>query len=211
MSVYVIKRFGVSISNPAIIQTNTNNISFFSKPSPQTFTNQDEVQGSLPAAEAATADGWGLLGQRAMASQLLVASRNGYTNSGMQAVLSGDITIPVSALNATVNFILNENYFSITNQTISTVSDPMATLPSPLSRSPGTYTWSMSLALTGGNHLIGCGGQIMIDGISTFVSAFSNQPLFDPHIQLSLGVVFGGTVSGADQFQCRLMQFELQQ
>jgi hypothetical protein len=200
---------GVSFSNPSIISVGSNGFGRFSKPG----------SGSFTVPQFGTADGWSLLGSRSMPGQLLIPPRNGYTNGFMYLAASGIIVVPSSAIGAAINFVLNQNYFRIENQTIKNDPDTLATLAIPFSLNQGTHVWSIMCRIRSGYNfrataysLIENTYTITIDGVDYNASGSSDREgQFDPRIQLSLGVQFQGSVNGSDVFQVRATQLELQQ
>ena len=209
-----IRRFGVSLSAPAIAQTAGGSIQLFNQPSPTAFSNRDLVQ--VPG----TPDNWGGLGQRAMGGQLLCAPGTGKLGGKIYVVgASGDFTIPAGVTSPTFNLILNENYFTPSGLAVVTNSIPLATLASPAPVPSGQLgTWQLLCWLSG----YGVGNGTLIGGYTITVNTDIapgtpvsgtltqiNNPTLEPLLQLSLGVQFGGN-PGAGVFQARLTQFELQ-
>ena len=165
------------------------------------------------------ADDFGLLGRLAMPHELLVAPGNGRLSGNVYyAVASGKITIPLLSVNSTVNFVLNQNYFSNPYSGSSSIiiqSDVMATRISSQSLSPGSTNWFVVCKLSGnsvGNGILISDFTIAIGSSLITGRFYSNKnPFIEPIIQLSLGVQFSGTTIGSSVFTAMMSQFELQQ
>lgn len=210
----IIRRFGVSENNPAAIVTSGNEFNLFNQPRPRTSTNRDEVQPLAGDCFSGTADQFGALGYRAMPGLLLTLPSPGVTNPKVPTyvISGGSITIPPSASGASVSIVLNQNYFQAVNQTVEIFTNPIGTMITPQSLTPGTYFWNLLFAV--GTQAIGVlgGGFVTINnvvtGMVTSVTPFSQ---FRPTVALSLGVQFGGSVTPPDIFACQLLQHEIQQ
>jgi len=206
-----LRRFGVTATNPSVLSTTSNNLVLFEQPLQPTFTNADLVMLPYGASGAGSPNAYGSLGLKAMSRFLLIPPAPAVVQTiGLYAVASGTITIPSSAVNATVNVILNQNYFHYQAQTIEVVSDPMASLTTPASLTPGIYSWSLLGAIGGAYQTVLGQYQTTINGITYSGTYVSNRPGFQPLIQLSIGLQFTGTITGTDVWGGTLTQFELQ-
>lgn len=221
---FVIASFGGSVANPSTVQTQSNTLQLFSGFAELSALRLDSFRLSDDAS---------FLGRVAMPGQLLVAPGNGwifpYTD---YAVASGTITIPASAMNAAAQIVLAQNWFTDTNPggtppNVSIRSDVLVSTGSSVSLVAGTYSWFLVSTLTGSDYslvrpsnsvqpfspaVLGAGAVVNINGVKLNASgqAISN-PGTRAVLQLSLGIQFSGSVSGSDQFQASLTQFELQQ
>lgn len=171
------------------------------------------------ASGSGTADGYGLLGSRALPRQLILPPVNGRIQAlAVYAVASGTITIPSSAVGAAVNIVLNQNYFKYTtdsSQTIEIVSDPMMQLNPPAPLAAGTTTsFYFHCALGGSIGTIFGQYNLYLDDVlyASGTNISHRYPEFKLAIvQLSLGMAFSGAISGGQVFSASLTQFELQQ
>lgn len=210
----IIRRFGVSETNPATIVTSGNGFNLFNQPQPRTSTNKDEVQPLAGDDYSGTADQFGALGYRAMPKLLLTLPSPGVTNPLVPTyvISGGSITIPASASGASIGIVLNQNYFQAVNQTIEILKNPIGTTITPQSLTPGTYFWNLLFALSTSAIGVLGGGFVTINNIVTgMVTSLTQFSQFRPTVSLSLGVQFGGSVTSPDQFQCQLFQHEIQQ
>ena len=207
-----IQFFGVSPANPAVVSTQGN--------SPITFSFDTTSHGGIPV-QWRFADDANFLGRTAMPGQLLVLPGNGwFRGRNLFACASGTVTIPLSAQNAGVSFTLYSNKFANIGPglNIQITSDVLATLPnSPLGLNLNSYQWSLVAPLGGAlgptTSSLSCGGTWNLNGniTSSNGSSILDNGVTGPKAQLSLAVQFAGTVSGNDQFQSQLQQFEIQE
>jgi hypothetical protein len=197
-----VQSFGVSVLNPALIMMSLAGSQLFSK------------TVNLTSPFHPTADGWGNLGQRAMASELLTAPGNGsLSGKSYYVAAGGTVNIPSSAINAGFGIQLFENYFSYTDGGISIQSDLLATIPIQFQIS-GQQIWSLVCRLSGngrGNGILVC-DLVSINGNSASGRIYTNRnPFQEPTLQFSIGAQFVGTLDVPNVFQAQLMQFEFQQ
>lgn len=205
--------FGVSSTNPAVVQTQSN--------TQQLFTFDSTSHPGIPSSFR-YADDANFLGRTAMPGQLLVLPGNGWFRGTQYFVCaSGTVTIPLSAQNAGVSFTLYSNKFvnlASSGLNIQITSDVLATLPnSPLGLNLNSYQWSLVAPISGGfgpnASVLNCVGTWNLNGNISSGSGSSTiaNGTTGPKAQLSLGVTFSGTVSGSDQFQATCSQFEIQE
>lgn len=208
-----IQFFGVSPTNPATVRTQSN--------SQQVFTFDSTSRPGIPSAFRYANDA-NFLGRTAMPGQLLVLPGNGWFRGTQYFVCaSGTITIPLSAQNAGVSFTLYSNKFvnlASSGLNIQITSDALASLPNTsLGANLNSYTWSLVAPISGGfgptTSTLNCVGTWNLNGNTSSSSGSSSisNGTTGPKAQLSLGVTFSGTVSGNDQFQATLTQFEIQE
>jgi hypothetical protein len=200
---------GLSPSNPGVIQTTI--------PGTTLFSNKQTVQSPFVPSLVSWASQYSM-GQAVMANSLLADPDGlfgpGQFDNSYTVVASGDITIPLSAINASVNLVLSNNWFWSQGSSIGSSNRAVATLSRAQSLVPGTYTWSVVC------HITSIDGGMKIDSWtitigSATTSGQGNFGAISPYpyckLNLSCGVLFAGAVSGSDYFQARCMQFALQQ
>ena len=208
-----IQFFGVSTATPASVSTKSN--------SQQVFTFDTTSRPGVPS-QFRYADDANFLGRTAMPGQLLVLPGNGwFRGTSLYVCASGTVTIPLSAQNAGVSFTLYSNKFknlAPSGLNIQITSDALATLPnSPLGPSLNSYQFSLVAPLGGAfgptTSTLSCVGTFNLNGniSSSNGSSTLDNGVTGPKAQLSLAVQFAGTVSGNDQFQASLTQFEIQE
>lgn len=190
----IVVGFGISFSNPSELDG-------FSSTTRNFF-----VPGPIQVSSVATPDGWGNLGQQAMAGQLLVAPGNGGLSDRVYYIMfGGDILIPADSINPVFEVVLSQNYFYPSGQQVTVMSDVLNV--SPVNLVPGVLTnWNGVCKLSGnGSH-----NGILIAESSTGTRYSNRNSRMEPKLQLSLGVnLSGSSVSGYPLV--RLMQFEIQQ
>ena len=221
-SQYILREFGVTLSNPAYLDTNSNTLQLFHQPSFLPNVNAGSVlppRWSTPG----TPDNQGFQGRVQAPGELLVAPDNLRLSGKVYTVTAqGMVFIPASAVSPTVNIILSQNYFGFGQ---AQVIDTLFTLVSPTALVPGTMnSWTLIATLAGngvGTPVVSCAGRLWIGGTQYYGSGYSINPPQtisghsrpsrhrEPIIQLSLGVQFGGTISGPDLFQAYLTKFEM--
>lgn len=207
-----IQFFGVTSTTPATVQTQSN--------SQQVFTFDSTSHPGIPSSFR-YADDANFLGRTAMPGQLLVLPGSGWFRGTQYFVCaSGTVTIPASAQNAGVSFTLYSNKFVNLAQSglnIQITSDVLATLPNTSLRPGNTVQWSLVAPISGGfgptTSVLNCAATWNLNGTITSGSGSSTiaNGTTGPKAQFSLGVTFSGTVSGSDQFQATLSQFEIQE
>lgn len=213
----VLRRFGVTSSNPATLLTSRNDLELFVQPQPPHHTNLDQVQPQPFDGFSGTADGYGLLGQRAMPRMLLTFPYTGFVSPRpAYFIAGGTLTTPLSASGAGVNVVMNQNYFKAQQQSIVTISDTLVSITPPAPLIANTFvTWSLLYTLLCGSlnrplPQIGGSFTLTIGNAVYQGTTVSVRPEFSPIVSLSLGAQFSGSVSGIDQFRIDLQQLELQ-
>lgn len=200
-----VSSFGVISSlNPALIQTTTSQLNFFSQP-PRLASDTTFFINPFPARP----DAWDALGRRAMGSNLLIAPAGGYLFNNYIVVAVGDMNVPTCSL----NFLLNNNIFSSDGRTITNTTRALATPPSPISVQAGVHLWSLICQpVTNRSSSLSSLWTFTIDGVATTGSqSFLAVPQLE-HLMASFGVQFSGpNVNGVNICQMRMIQFELQQ
>jgi len=219
---YILKEFGVTPSRPAYLSTNQNGVQLFHQPS---FVPNVNAGSVLPPrwSTPGTPNNQGFQGRVQAPGELLVAPDNLRLSGKVYTVVAeGMIFVPTSAVNPTFNLVMSQNYFGFGQ---AQVIDTLFTLVNPTTLTPGTmngFTLIATLAGNGvGTPVVSCAGRLWIAGAEYYGSGYSiNPPEIvsghqrlshhrEPVIQLSLGVQFGGTVSGTDLFQAYLSKFEM--
>ena len=219
---YVLKEFGVTLSNPAYLATNQNTVQLFHQTS---FVPNVNAGSVLPPrwSTPGTPDNQGYQGRAQAPGELLVAPDNLRLSGKVYTVVAqGMVFIPTSAVNPTFNLVMSQNYFRFGQ---AQVINTLFTLANPTSLVPGTMNgWTLIATLAGNGvstPVISCAGRLWIGGTQYYGNGFSINPpettsgkshpsyRREPIVQLSLGVQFGGQVSGSDMFQAFLGKFQM--
>jgi hypothetical protein len=219
---YILKEFGVSFQHPAYLDTNQNTTQLFHQTS---FIPNVNAGSVLPPrwSTPGTPDNQGYQGRAQAPGELLVAPDNLRLSGRVYTVIAeGLVFIPDSAVSPTFNLVMSQNYFEFGEPQ---VIDTLFTLTNPAVVVPGTMNGFTLIATLSGNGVgtpvISCAGRLWIGGAEYFGNGFSINPPEtisgrkhpsrhrEPIVQLSLGVQFGGSVSGVDLFQAYLTKFQM--
>jgi hypothetical protein len=152
-----------------------------------------------------------LLGQKYMPGKLLILPSNGRLSASIYVVsLSGTGSIPPSAVGASFNVRLKENYFSGFGLVR---SDAIVQLESPVSVPVGSFQWSITTRLSdngAGSGILRSEFFVTVSGVVHSGVLYSNfNHLVEPLIQLSAEVEFAGTLTLGDSFSASMTQFSL--
>lgn len=178
-------------SQPSIIQRSAGSDLFFS---PSIVTRSNNFQAP---------------GQVLLPGYVLVAPSSGrLAGIAHYAFAKGTVTVPPSGAGSTFTVTLNQNYFV----SGAIIPDVMA-ISTPASLAPGTYQWQVVCRMTDngrGNGILFGNYSVTINGQVSSGAVMSNRdPDNEPIVQLSLGVQFTGALTGADQFQAVMTQFQI--
>lgn len=208
----VIRDFGCTAANPSVVLTGATTLQLFDQPASVPGAG---INGPITPPQWSpfgTPQGFANLGYKQMPGQLLVAPNTGSLNGKVYNIAAaGSIVMPSSAVNTTFNLVMSQNYFT---QGQPVQSDTLFVLTNPISvAASSTTNWSLTATLAGngiGTPALASAGILIAGGQQYVGNGFSNSRVAntEPIIQLSLGIMFGGS-SGGNSFQATLTQFQM--
>jgi hypothetical protein len=210
---YILRDFGATYSAPAYLATTSNALQLFHQTTFIPNANPGTVtppQWSTPG----TPDAFNYQGRVQMPGEVMSPPGTGSLNGKIYKVKAdGMVFIPQSAVGASFNIVLNQNY---TTYGYAIISDTLFSLTSQVPVAAGTMAgWSLTATLAGngvGNPALSCAGIMYVDGVQYVGNGFSSRLVNrEPIIQLSLGVQFGGALTGPDKFQAFLSTFQIKE
>ena len=218
----VIRDWPVSLTNRSYLKTQSTAVHLFGEPTAAPGFSTGVITPPTWS-PFGSPEQWNVPGRTAEGGELLIAPGSGCLAGRIYyLVVVGDVTMPAGATGTTTfNPVLYQNtYSNPTGQPggIVTQSDIISTFTTPQPLAAGrTASFAILAGLSGAaknNGLLSCSSVLYVDtAVVEGRSLSSNVTLTPPRqspIMLSLGVQFGGTVSGTDFFQASLVQFEIQ-
>lgn len=210
---YILRDFGTMYSAPAYLATASNALQLFHQTTFIPNVNPGTVtppRWSTPG----TPDSFNYQGRVQMPGEVMSPPGTGSLNGKIYKVKAdGMVFVPQSAVNASFNIVLNQNY---TSYGYAVVSDTLFSMTSQVPVAAGTMVgWSLSATLAGngvGNPVLSCAGVMYVDGVQYVGNGFSSRLTNrEPIVQLSLGVQFGGALTGPDMYQAFLSTFQIRE